>query len=222
LDVPYLANKHHPEAYGPVACLADVLSAPSVSARPFDPRQWHALETVKGTSFAIGDIEVTPYQIGTEEIDWWFLREMAIRPLRHGRPGSVPLGIRFLRHHLFGRCFAFHFQFQSPNTTMLFLGNLTDDVAELREHDHVDVLVIPYCPANGHWLQDTQFLVQRFAPKVTLVHHFDNFAHPYTLSNYMNLSDYQQALRRTCPDARFFFSKFATKVELSQIVAANG
>jgi hypothetical protein len=83
--------------------------------------------------------------------------------------------------------------------------------------DRVDVLAIPYCPANNKWLRHSQFLIERFRPDVTLVHHFDNFMNPYTLSKYMHLGDYRKALQERCHDAEFFFSKFLREVSLAEI-----
>jgi hypothetical protein len=54
---------------------------------------------------------------------------------------------------------------------------------------------------------------------VTLVHHFDNFLNPFTLSKYMNLDDYRRALRQHCPDARLYFSKFGREVQLAEIAS---
>ena len=73
--------------------------------------------------------------------------------------------------------------------------------------DRIDVLAIPYCPANKKWLGQSQHLIERFEPGVTLVHHFDNFLNPYTLSKYMDLGGYRRILHERCPDARFYFSK---------------
>jgi hypothetical protein len=102
---------------------------------------------------------------------------------------------------------------------MLYIGNLSDRVDELKEIDRVDVLAIPYCPANKKWLRQSAYLIGRFRPDVTLIHHFDNFLNPYTLSKYMNLDDYRRAIQRHCPDARLYFSKFGREVQLAEIAA---
>jgi hypothetical protein len=145
---------------------------------------------------------------------------MCVRPWRHGRPGAIPAGIRWLTHHLFGACFAFHFRFPSRGRTMLYFGNLTGQVDELSGIERVDLLAIPYCPANRKWLQQPQHLIERFRPSVTLVHHFDNFLNPFTLSKYMNLDDYRRALHERCPGSKFYFSKFRREVDLAAIGAA--
>lgn len=216
-DFPYLASRHNPETYAPEECLRDIKREETGSDLEFDRSKLHGLEKVKGTKFNIADIEVTPYQIGTEEIDFWFIREMFLRPWRHGRPGAVPAGFRWLAHHLYCNCFAYHFRFPTARKTLLYFGNLTGDVKELGEIERVSVLAIPYCPANKKWLAQSQQLINRFKPDITMVHHFDNFMNPYTLSKYMNLDSYRRALREKCPAAKFYFSKFYQEIDFEEI-----
>lgn len=217
-DVPYLATKHKPEVYAPGECLRDMRREAERSGAGHDTPSCHALDEIKGTTFGIADIEVTPYQIGTEEIDFWFVRSMFFRPWLHWRPAAIPTGIKWLTHHVFGNCFAFHFRFPQQGTTMLYFGNLTGRVEEMRTIDSVGVLAIPYCPANKKWLVQSQYLIERFRPGVTMVHHFDNFMNPFTLSKYMNLESYREALRARCPDAKLYFSKFLREVDLAEII----
>ena len=101
---------------------------------------------------------------------------------------------------------------------MLYFGNLTDQVGEIGDVERVDVLAIPYCPANRRWLSQSQYLIGRFRPGVTLVHHFDNFMNPFTLSKYMNLESYRNALHQRCPDAKLYFSKFLRETDLTEII----
>ena len=217
-DFPYLVARHSPEAYAPKECLLALQNARPGSG--LDTSKHHALEDIKGKSFTIAGIEVTPYQIGTEEIDFWFIRSMFIRPWVHGKPWAIPAGIRWLTHHLFCNCFAYHFRFPHPARSMLYFGNLTGQVDELGEIERVNVLAIPYCPANRKWLQQSQSLIERFRPDVTMVHHFDNFLNPYTLSKYMNLDSYRNAIHEKCPTATFYFSRFCEKVDLTRIAGA--
>ncbi len=219
-DFPYLVAKHNPEVYAPGECMRDVQWEVARTGAKFNMLTCHSLEKIKGKTFSIADIDVTPYQIGTEEIDFWFIRSMFIRPWRHAKPSAIPTGIKWLSHHLFGNCFAFHFQFPSQRKTMLYFGNLTGQVDELSSLDRVDVLAIPYCPANQKWLIQSQYLIERFQPGVTLVHHFDNFMNPFTLAKYMDLGDYHKALLERCPQAKFYFSKFLKEVDLSEIAGA--
>ena len=88
----------------------------------------------------------------------------------------------------------------------------------MREVERVDVLAIPYCPANKKWLPQSQYLIERFQPGVTMVHHFDNFMNPFTLSKYMNLESYRSALHERCPDAKLYFSKFLRETDLTEII----
>jgi L-ascorbate metabolism protein UlaG (beta-lactamase superfamily) len=218
-DFPWLAIRHNPQVYAPEECLLDIRKEQGRSKTPFDDSRYHSLEQIKGSAFHIDDIEITPYQIGTEEIDFWFIRSMFIRPWVHGLPQAIPTGFRWLSHHVFGNCFAFYFQFPAPEKTLLYFGNLTAQVDELAEIERVNVLAIPYCPANKKWIEHSQILINRFKPDVAMIHHFDDFMHPYTLSKYMNLEKYRSAVREKCPESSFYFSKFYEKMNFSEIAA---
>ena len=217
-DAPYLVVKHDPEVYAPGECLDDVRREARRSGSDADMQSCHSLDEIAGTSFGIADIEVTPHRIGTEEIDFWFVRSMFLRPWLHWKPAAIPTGVRWLTHHVFGSCFAFHFRFPHRGRTMLYFGNLTDQVDEMGGIERVDVLAIPYCPANRKWLSQSQYLIERFRPGVTMVHHFDNFLSPFTLSKYMNLESYREALCGRCPAAKLYFSKFQREVDLEEII----
>ena len=217
-DFPYLVSRHMPQAYAPEAYLDFIQGRQSESGFDLDGTRCHALEKAKGSAFPISDIEVTPYQIGTEEIDSWFFRTMLQRPLRHLAFRAMPQAVAFLRYHLRENCFAYHFRFPSGDKTMLYFGNLTDQVDELREIERVSVLAIPFCPANRKWLSHTVYLVGRFNPDVTLVHHFDDFWHPFTDARYRDLNSYRKSIREIHPGAKLFFSKFQKEVELAEIV----
>ncbi len=219
-DFAELALRHNPEVFAPEKCLADVEKAERRSALRFDRSKWRNLEDVEGTPFEIDDIEVTPYRIGTEEVDLWFVRSMFIRPWIHGRPLASVTGLKWMTHHVFGNCFAYHFRFPSEGKTMLYFGNLTDRVDGLGEVERVDVLALPYCPANRKWLEQSIYLIDRFRPDVAMVHHFDNFLNPFTLSKYMNLDSYRGAILERCPDARLYFSKFDQEVRFADIANA--
>ncbi|GAB4346017.1 MAG: hypothetical protein Kow0099_26890 [Candidatus Abyssubacteria bacterium] len=215
-DFPYLAARHNPVVYAPAECLGDISREETGSDLEFDRSRCHALEEAEGQPFAIGGIEVTAWRIGTEEIDFWFIREMVLRPFRHGVPASLATGFKWLTHHLYCNCFAYHFRFPDGGT-MLYFGNLTDDVRRLEGIERVDVLAIPYCPANRKWIRHSQHLIERFDPDVTMVHHFDNFMNPFTLSKYMNLDHYRKAILERCPGANLYFSRFAQDVSLAEI-----
>lgn len=219
-DFPELALTHNPEVFAPEKCLADIERAERRSALRFDRSKWHGLEDIEGTPFNIDDIEVTPYRIGTEEVDLWFVRSMFIRPWIHGKPLASTTGLKWMTHHVFGNCFAYRFRFPSEEKTMLYFGNLTARVEDLREVERVDVLAIPYCPANRKWLEPSIYLIDRFRPDVTMIHHFDNFMNPFTLSKYMNLDDYRRAILEQCPDANLYFSKFDREVNFADIARA--
>jgi L-ascorbate metabolism protein UlaG (beta-lactamase superfamily) len=220
-DFPELALKHGPKVFAPEGCLADIKKAEARSGLRFDRSRWQSLEDIEGTTFSIGDIEVTPYRIGTEDIDFWFIRSMFIRPWIHGKPLATGTGLKWITHHVFGNCFAYHFRFPIEDTTMLYFGNLTGNVDNLSEIERVNILAIPYCPANQKWIEQSALLIKRFRPDVTMVHHFDNFMNPFTLSKYMNLDHYRKAIQERCPDARFYFSKFEQTVGLADIASAH-
>ena len=146
---------------------------------------------------------------------------MLVRPLIHKRPATFPFGFRWLRHHLYGNCFAYLFRFPPDQKTMLYFGNLTDQVEGLRRIERVNVLALSYCPANKGWKTQSRCLIRRFSPEVVLVHHFDNFMNPYTLSKYLDLADYRQAICEEIPDAILVFSKFNKMVTFEDIVGAK-
>jgi L-ascorbate metabolism protein UlaG (beta-lactamase superfamily) len=220
-DFPELALRHGPRVFAPEACLVDIKKEERRSGLRFDRSNWHSLEELQGSSFEIADIEVTPYKIGTEVIDLWFLRSMLVRPLIHGKPSAWATAFKMLTNHLFDNCFAFHFAFPSEEKTMLYFGNLTDQVDGLGEVERVDVLAIPYCPANQKWLEHSIYLINRFRPDVTMVHHFDNFMNPFTLLKYRPLDSYRSAILKQCPDAHVYFSKFEQSVSLADIACLH-
>ena len=220
-DFAYIASRHNPEVYAPEEFLPDMQKEEGRPGFNFEWSKWHSLEKIRGRTFKIGDIFVTPYQIGTEEIDFWFIRSMFIRPWLHGKPMATLTGLKWLTHHLFCNCYAFHFRFPPEGKTMLYFGNLTGKADELIEMGRVNVLAIPYCPANKKWLEQSAYLIDRFRPDVTLVHHFDNFMNPFTLSKYMNLDDYRKAIHEKCPGGKFYFSKFCEDVDFAEIAGAR-
>lgn len=225
LDFPYVLARHKPMAYAPAKYLRDLENGRIAADSGADASRCRALEHEAGKSFSVGDVEITPYRVGTEEIDFWFLRSMLVRPFAQKRVGTVPFGFRWLSHHLLGNCFAYLFRFPvggNNGTTMLYFGNLTEDAYSLEATNRVDVLALPYCPANSKWRRQTAYLIRRFSPRVVLVHHYDNFMNPYTLSKYLELADYREAVSGDCPGAAFFYSKFCRDVALSQILAEAG
>lgn len=217
-DFTSLALQYRPTVYATQSCIDDLQARGGLGDRSKE----HCLDEEHGRRFRIGDMAVTPYEVGSEEVDLWFLREMFARPLRHRRLAAYPEGVRWLTTNLRDRCFVYHFELGSSSSpaTMLYFGHLTDDVQALEGIDAVTVLALPFCPANDRWAEHSQYLINRFRPEVTLVHHFDDFLHPYTSSQYMNLSTYATKVRRGAPTARFFFSKFERDVRLEQIRGA--
>jgi hypothetical protein len=214
-DFTSLALRYQPTVYATPSCLAELAHARG--GPPPDRSREHSLDAQRGRPFPIGPLTFTPYRVGTEEVDRWFLGEMIARPLRHGRPAALTEGVRWLTRNLRDPCFAYHVDVGEGGPTMLYFGHLTDEVDDLAGVDHVDVLALPFCPANEKWARHTQHLVNRFRPGVTLVHHFDDFMHPYTSGRYLDLGEYAREVRRGAPRAKFFFSKFEKDVTLEQI-----
>ena len=214
-DLAALGLRYDPLVYATRACIDDLARARGRAGH--DAPRAHDLEALRGRPFSVGSLTFTPYRVGPEVVDRWFLGQMVIRPLRHRRPGALVEGVRWLTHNLLDRCFAYHVVTGKRGRTILYFGHLTDQVTDLASIDHVDVLAVPYCPANRQWARHTQHLVNRFRPEVTLVHHFDDFMHPYTSARYLDLGEYAEQVRRGAPSARFFFSKFEKDVTLDQI-----
>ncbi len=125
-------------------------------------------------------------------------------------------------YHLKDNCFGYHFRFHASAKTMFYVGNLTDQVDEVAPVDRVNVLALPFCPANKNWLDHTRFLIGRFRPDIVLVHHYDNFWHPYTHPRYRDLNAYQQAVREAFPHVAIRFSKFMEAVDLERLAATEG
>jgi hypothetical protein len=216
-DFTALSLRYQPTVYANQSCLDELAQARGGAARSLSRE--HCLDACCGRAFAVGEITVTPHRVGSEEVDAWFLGEMVARPLRHGRPAAYPEGARWLTRNLRDPCFVYHFALGPGGPTMLYFGHLTDDVGELGSIDSVNVLALPFCPANKRWATHSQYLINRFRPEVTLVHHFDDLMHPYTAGRYLNLGTYTTEVRRGSPKARFFFSKFERDVTVEQIRA---
>ena len=221
-DFPYLLLKHDPTAFAPEKVIKRLQQSSHRKGIKFDFSRCRSLEDQNGKAFHISDLEITPYRIGTEEIDFWFIRSMCLRPLLHRKPAAVPTGMRWMCHHLFDNCFAYYFRMTKKQKTLLFFGNLTDRVEGMDHIDRVSVLAIPYCPANNKWKRQSAYLIKRFSPDVTLVHHFDNFMNPFTRSKYLELASYKEAVLAECPEAILFFSKFDEEIDFETIAAAGG
>ena len=217
-DFPYLASKYHPQVYAPEKYLSYIKKKESQWKCKFDSSKFHTLETEKNKPFNIKDIEVTPFQIGTEEIDFWFVKNIIIRTIQNwAYKEAAQTVFRFLFYHLKGNCFSFFFKFPPSDKTMLYFSNLTEQVDELEEIENVNVLLIPYCPANIRWIQQSLYLIGRFSPEVTLVFHYDNFWHPFTHALYLSLNGYKKSILSKFPDLNLKFSKFLEKRNFNEI-----
>ena len=62
----------------------------------------------------------------------------------------------------------------------------------------------------------TKYLVGRFAPEVVLVHHYDNFWHPYTHPRYRDLNACQSAVKEEFPNAHIYFPRFLEDLDFEQ------
>ena len=129
----------------------------------------------------------------------------------------TPAGIKFLLYHLKGNCFAFHFDFPVVNKTMLFFGNVTDQIYGMENVEQVNVLALPYCPASSAWLEHTLYLIGRFKSDVVLIHHYDNFWHPITHPMYRDLKEYRNFILQAYPKTKLYFSKFMQAVDFLEV-----
>ena|GEM_PF-4589314 len=216
-DFPYLASKHKPAAYVPEGYLNYLIKKEKKWGLDFDFSKFRALDQIKGESFQIADIKVTPYHIGTEKVDISVVYQSFIRGLRHMSFSVTPAGMKFLMYHLKENCFAFHFDFPAVTKSMLFFGNVTDQIYGIEDVQQVDVLALPYCPASKAWLEHTLYLIGRFNSQVILIHHYDNFWHPITHPRYRNLKEFRNAILQSYPKARLYFSKFMQKVDFLEV-----
>jgi hypothetical protein len=220
-DFPYLASKYLPEAYAPTRYLNYMRRKENKWGLKFDPSKFYSLETEKNRAFKIADIEVIPYQIGTEEIDLWFVKNGIIATVQNwAYKEAVKALFKFFLFQLKGNCFSYFFKFPPSGKTLLYFSNLTDQVDDLHEIKNVNVLIIPYCPANKKWIQQSQYLINRFSPEVALVHHYDDFWHPFTSVYYMSLNGYKKVILSKFPDLNLKFSRFLEKRSFDEISSA--
>lgn len=218
-DFLFVAEKRRPQIFAPRVWIRRLRRRKTWKRSKIALSKCHGLEDNIGRTFVIADdIELTALPIGTEQLDAWFMRDMFARPFRHRMPQTLVHGVKWLLTDVLGNCFAFHFNFGAVNKSMLYFGNLTHQLDGLAELERVDVLALPYCPANAHWIEDTLTLIKRFTPDVVLVHHFDNFMNPYTHSDYMSLEQYRESVCAHLPDTKFFYSKFNREVDLTEIL----
>ena len=217
-DFPYLASRHQPNVYVPEDYRDFLQKKESKWNLRFSFSKMHVLEQMAGDTFTIDDIVVTPYRVGTEKVDISVIYQSVWRGLRHMSFGATSAGLKFLFYHLKGNCFAYHFDFPSIDKTMLFFGNVTDQVYDMQAVSQVDVLAIPFCPASSEWLDHTLYLINRFKSEVVLVHHFDNFWHPITHPTYRNLKEYQKTIQTSFPETKLAFAKFMQEVNFLDIL----
>jgi hypothetical protein len=202
-DFPYLASKFHPQVYAPERNLSHIQKKEKQWKCKFDSSKFHTLEAVENKPFNIKDIEVTPFQIGTEEIDFWFLKQSMIKTIQNwAYKEAVQAVFRFLLFQLKGNCFSYLFKFPPSGKA---------------EIENVNVLLLPYCPANKKWTQQSHYLIGRFTPEVTLVFHYDNFWNPYTHATYLSLNWYKKTILSKFPDLNLKFSKFLEKRNFDEI-----
>jgi L-ascorbate metabolism protein UlaG (beta-lactamase superfamily) len=216
-DVPYLAATRARTTYVPRALLRDLDREWSrlPASRRRRERDWHGVDG--GERLTIGDLEVSFHRIGTERFDLGMLRASLGKLLRGGDRRDWVTALRFLRTHIYGRCFAVLLHDRAAARKLVFFGNLTTNVDELaRVHPDIDVAVLPYCPANGDWLAESIHVARALRPPVVLVHHFDQFLPPVTVG--LDLPTYVRGVEDAVPGTTVHIPKFNRRFAFASLL----
>ena len=200
MDVPYLAVTVDAPVYVPQAAKKDIRDEwrrQHPSARAGNPDQWRALEDTD--HIKLDDLTVTPIRSFHEVFDVPTVAEAAGR-IFSKRPlwDSIKRGLKAVSTHPYGNTHLLHFDWGSRGTRMMFVGSLARHVYGLTaENGRVDVLALPYCPANRQWMKETERLIRRFQPRAILVHHFDKFYPP--IIGDMNMVTWKREIQSMFP-----------------------
>jgi len=218
-DVPYLAATRAARTYVPRAALRDLERGWARVPAPLRrrDRDWHGV--IGGETLTVGDLELSFHPIGTERFDLHMVRESLAKLYRSGDRRDWLTAVRFVRTHMYGRCFAVLVRDRAAGRKLVFFGNLTRDAGGLGErHPDIDVAVLPYCPANGDWLAESICLAQALRPPVVLVHHFDQFLPPVTVG--LDLPGYVRGVEAAVPGTSVQVPKFHRPFRFDSLVDA--
>jgi hypothetical protein len=148
-------------------------------------------------------------------------RDAVAKLVRAGNRSDWATGLRFLRSHMYGACFAILLHDRAAERKLIFFGMLTRDLGALpAQHAGVDVAVLPYCPANADWLAESVHVARALRPATVLVHHFDQFLPPVTVG--LDLPGYARGVEAGAPGTRVELPKFCRPFTLSLPRKADG
>lgn len=206
-DVPYLAVTNAAHTYVPRRALRDLRRAWRTAAPPMrrrGPAHWYGVRG--GEHLDIDGLRVSFHAIGKERFDWHIASTSVRRLARAGSPGDWQRGLRFLTSHLYGECFAILVELEAE-LRMCFFGNLPPAAAPLAAAlARPDVAVLPFCPANGDWCDESIAATRALGAPIVIVDHFDQFMPPVTVGNHVG--NYRTALERAVPGTRVVVPKF--------------
>ena len=217
-DAPYLAVTNARNSYVPRAALRD-LRRESRRRTPAERRRgpdcWHAVDG--GERIDLDGLEIEFHRIGKERFDVRFTRD-ALRKMRRGANlRDWYYGLKFLATHLYGECFAISLALRESGRRLCFFGNLPPIAAPVpRALEALDVAVMPYCPANGDWCEESIALARKLRPPTVLMHHFDQFLPPVTVG--LDIANYQGRMLSESPIDRVIVPKFFRDSKLEMLL----
>ncbi len=208
-DTPELAVRNAAQTYVPEKALKD-LERQWKRTPPRDRKRgnecWHGVRG--GERIELDGLTIGFHRIGTERFDVGMVLDALDKMRRHGSLQSLRSALGFLHMHVLGECFAISLRLAAAKKTVVFFGNLAIDTGDLQNtYPDIDLAVLPYCPANGDWLDESIAVANRIKPTNVMVHHFDQFFPPITVG--LDMPGYIDALKtntgvETVLPAKFF------------------
>jgi len=221
-DVPYLAATVDTPVFFPRCGKKDIKKAWRSlhrSARTGNPDKWHTLEAT--SRIRMDEVTVTPLRAFHEVLDAGTVWDATKRIFGHSeRNEAVRRGLKLATTHTYGPNYALHFDWRSRGSRMLFFGSLSRHVYRVgADLGAMDVLAVPYCPANRQWMKETARLVHRFQPRALLVHHFDLFMPPVTFD--LDLKTWRSKMEAQFPKMPIYFPKPLKEFTLEDVLAGK-
>ena len=219
-DAPHLAATNARHSYVPAKAIRDLEKAwkrtPTALRR--HTKSWHGV--VGGECIELDGLRISFHRIGTERFDLWMLRNSIAKLRETNKWADYKNALAFLASHILGKCFAVVFHFTETGRKLAFFGNLTRRAGELAAaHPDIDIAVLPYCPANGDWLDESVCLIGQLEPRAVLVHHFDQFLPPVTVG--LDMPEYVRQLKRKAPGMPVHLPKFFKEFSLDGLLGGQ-
>ncbi len=217
-DTPYLAVTNARHTYVPKAAVRDLRREWRRRARAErrrGPDNWRAV--VGGERIDLDGLQIEFHRIGRERFDLEFTRDALSKLRRGGNLRDWYYGFKFLATHLYGECFAISLTLRESGRRLCFFGNLPPIAAPMPQVlEGVDVAVLPYCPANGDWCEESIAVARKLRPSTVLMHHFDQFLPPVTVG--LDLARYRERMLSETPIERIVVPKFFSDSSLETLL----